>query len=87
MNHFSIVVELRMHGIALPRCRIGIGILFLFLRGKTWYWYFIAKIINARIGIEIVLVYNSLQSPTLKTWYHDSYRSENLKVSIPGGPI
>ena len=36
-----------------------------FLKGKNWYWYFIAKIKHARIGIGILLVYKSLQCPTL----------------------
>ena len=35
-----------------------------FLKGKNWYWYFIAEIKNPRIGI--LFVHKSFPFPTLK---------------------
>ena len=63
-----------MQGIALLMCRISI--LLLFLRVKNQYWYLIAKIKNARIGIGILLVYKSLISPTLQ-------KVEGLACNLP----
>ena len=57
-------MELELHGIAPKRCRIGIGILLVYFK-LNWYWYFIAKIKDASIGIVILLVYKTLPCPTL----------------------
>ena len=52
------------------------------LKGKIWYWYFIAKIKHARIGIGMLLVYKSLQCPTLGYITQISLRQVNLTNTI-----
>jgi hypothetical protein len=57
---FSIEVELEPQGIALQNGAELVLVFHLyFLKGKDWYWYFIAKIEHARIVIGILLVYKS----------------------------
>ena len=58
---------MELQEIALQRCRIGFGILLLLIKRQelVLVWYFIAEIKNAKIGIENLSLYKSLQCPTL----------------------
>jgi hypothetical protein len=46
-----------------------LGFYLYVLKGKNWYWYFIAKIKRDRIGIGILLVYKSPPCPTLSKMF------------------
>ena len=64
IKKFSIGRELELHGIAMQRYRIGFVVFNgIFKKGKNLY--FIASMKDARIGIGILLIWESPQCPTL----------------------